>query len=260
MLKGLKAAGADVSQADLLVGTSSGAILAAHLASGETVDGVYDAIIATASAAAAAAAAAPAFDADYVEQIRALVRNAKELTPELRMDVGRRALAATKVLSEDAHIRQIAVQSLGDVRSWPARSLKIAAVDVVDGTVRFFDSTQGVSIERAAAASNAGAGRVAPITIGDRRYIDGYTGGANVEGAAGTRLILVLAPNPHSSLTTEVERVRAKGSKVLDLSPDTDARTAMGTDNADVTKRAPAAQTGLRQAATVAAQVKALWA
>lgn len=195
MLKGLKDAGVDVSPADLLVGTSSGANLATQVCAGKTVDSLYDALVAPAVTAPAPAANVPAFDADYVQQTQALVRNAKELTPALRMQVGQRALAATKVLSEDAQVQQTTTVGLGgDIRSWPTRALKIAAVDVTDGTVRFFDSTQGVPIDRAAAASNAIPGQVAPITIGDHRYMDGASGGANVDGAAGARVILV--PNP----------------------------------------------------------------
>src|SRR2546430_1826785 len=77
---------------------------------------------------------------------------AAALTPELRIEVGRRGLGATKAIGEDAQIKS-ALSNLGDIREWPRAALKIAAGDVTDGTMRFFDSGQGVAIERVIAAA-----------------------------------------------------------------------------------------------------------
>src|SRR5438270_8191029 len=43
MLKGLKDAGIDLTQADLLVGTSSGGVLATQIRAGKALEGLYNA-------------------------------------------------------------------------------------------------------------------------------------------------------------------------------------------------------------------------
>jgi len=96
ILKGLQDAGVDVSQADLLVGTSSGANLATQVCSGKTVASLHDAFVTVVSGPAPSANAAPAFDPQYAQQTTDLISNARELTPALRMQVGQRALLPRK--------------------------------------------------------------------------------------------------------------------------------------------------------------------
>ena len=189
-----------------------------------------------------------------------MIGRATQLTPELRIEVGKRALAATKVFSEDTRVQGFA-RRIGNPREWPSQPLKLAAGDVADGSLRFFDKTQGVAIEQALAASNALPGFSAPITIGERRYMDGFVGGANIDAAAGAGFILVLTPfGPMpAELQREIDLARSKGSQVLNVSPDADSRAAMGQNPLDLSKRAPTVQAAARQAGTVAAQVRAFW-
>lgn len=258
VLKALHDAGVDVTQTYLIVGTSAGANLGTRVRAGRTLDSLYDALFATLSSPAPSAGE-PAFDAAYVQEIGQLFRTATERGPALRMQIGQRALAATKVISEEAQV-QSAVMYLGNINSWPAQPLKITAADVSDGTIRFFDSSQGVPIERAIAATNAIPGMIAPITIGDRRYMDGAVSGANIEGAAGANIILVLTPAGNPARTErEVELARSNGSQVLNVSPDADGRAAMGPNNQDRSKQVPTVQAGIRQGGSVAAQVKSFW-
>ena len=263
MLKALRDAGVDVSQADLVVGTSAGAIVGTQVRSGKTLDSLYNAQVATAANTPPPSASEPAFDATYAQQTQAPIRTATELTPALRMQVGQKALAAPKVISEDEWVKTITTSLGGDIHSWPDKPLKIAAGDVTDGTIRFFDRTQGVPIERAVAASSAPPGVTAPITIGDRRYMDGFVGGGNIDGAAGAGIILILTPtgsgSPGPVLQAQIDRARSQGSQVLNISPDADSRAAMGTNNLDLSKQSPATQAGARQGGTVAHQVKAFW-
>jgi NTE family protein len=268
MLKGLRDAGGDVSQADLVVGTSAGAIVGAQIRSGKALDSMYDALLATASGPAAPSGTDPGFDPAYAAQaqqpIRRALGTAPEVTPTLRIEVGQKALAATKVIPEDGWIRSITMSYLAGIHTWPSQPLKIAAGDVTDGTIRFFDGSQGVSIERAVAASSALPGQRAPVTIGDRRYMDGFVGGDNIDGAAGAAILLILAPGstteaPGVFAKAQIDQARSLGSRVLYIAPDPEARAAMGTNNADLTKRAPAVQAGARQSAKVAADVKTFW-
>lgn len=265
MIKGLKDAGIDPTQADLMVGTSAGSIVTTLIRSGRDIGSLYADQLAPVSAPAPVPAPASATGSgvspDYLAQIHQMEANAPELTPALRIEIGKLALAATKVTSEDARVRQV-VQSLGNPQDWPSQPLRIAAGDVADGTIRFFDKSQGVPIERAVAASSAIPGATAPITVGDRRYMDGSVGGINIDGAAGASIVLVLSPsttvNPEDT-RRQIDRARSQGSQVLNVSPDTDARAAMGPNNFDQTRLAPTAQAAARQAGTIADQVRSFW-
>ncbi len=265
ILKAFQDAGVDVNRADLMVGTSSGANLATQIRSGMNVSSLYDTLMATGnSPPPPPSGAEPGFDPAYAAQTqepaRDALRTAPEVAPEIRKQVGQMALVAPRMVPEEVAIRNN-MAPLGDVRSWPVQPLKIAAGDVTDGTIRFFDRTQDVPIERALAASNALPGQIAPITIGDRRYMDGFVGGANIDAAAGTGILLVLWTGAAESpvFQAEVARARSRGSQVFAIAPDPDGRAAMGPNNQDLTKRAPSVQTGLRQGKTLAAEAKAFW-
>jgi len=263
MLKGFKDAGVDLTLADLLVGTSAGGILGTPILAGQAVDSVYNSYLAPQSSAAPAGP--PPYDPVYAQQAVqpvTSVSSAADLTPALRVEVGRRALAASKVISEDAQLKAAATL-LGDVRNWPSRPLKLAAADISDGTIRFLDQGSGATIEQAVAATSANPvqGKT-PITIGGRRYIDGSVGGTNVDGAAGYGAIVALLPPAllqAQIAKQQVEALRAKGEKIIGLEPDADSLAAMGPDRFDLSRSRSVAEAAVRQAGSVAAEVRDLW-
>jgi len=259
LIKGLKDGGIDVSEPDVVVGTSAGSIAGAMLRSGHDVDRSYQRAITPISSSAAANTFQ--YDPAYAQRIQDLVRTASEMSPAVRAEIGRLAVAAASVTPEDVYVRQMA-RFMGSPEAWPIEPLKISAGDVADGSIRFFDRTQGVPIERAVAASAAVPGEIAPVTVGDRRYMDGYVGGLNIDGAVRAKRILVLAPYGRPEWNQrEVEAARSRGSQVLLITPDADARTLLGPrGTGEFTKRGAIADDAIRQAATVAATVKAFWA
>jgi NTE family protein len=185
MLKGLYDAGIDLRQADLFVGTSAGSALNAQLLQGtKTPDELYDQylVIYGSYANPAALRYPPPLQSQYVLATNRLWQSVP-YTPEIGAQVGQRALNAPNAASEGAHIAGWRAE-LGDV-TWPSRNLKISAVDVSDGSIRLFDSTQGVPILTAVAASTAIPGVFAPITVGDHRYMDGGIAGDHVDAAEG---------------------------------------------------------------------------
>ena len=119
-------------------------------------------------------------------------------TPEVRREIGARALGATRIIPEEAHIRA-ATANIGGLNEWPDQPLALVAVNVEDGTRRVFDRSQGVPIPLAVAASTSLPGRVAPITIDGRRYTDGGVYGTNLDVAAGQGVIVLLAPGTRRS-------------------------------------------------------------
>jgi len=264
LLKGLKDAGIDLTQADMVVGTSIGGILGAQIRAGKALDSLYSASLAPAGSPAPASGPPP-YDPAYAQQAIqpvASLTSAAELSPAVRIEVGKRALAAPRAISEDAQVKATA-SSLGDIHDWPAQLLKLPAVDAADGSIRLFDKTQGVPLEQAVAATTANpASGKTPITIDGRRYMEGTLGGSHVEVAAGYAAIVALTPatllKPEIA-RQQVEAMRSKGEKIVALEPDAESLAAMGPDRFDLSRAKPAAEAGFNQAASLAPQVRSLW-
>jgi NTE family protein len=175
----------------------------------------------------------------------------------VRIELGKRALATPNPMSEEMQVDRMK-RRLG-LDGWPI-GVKAAAVDVRDGTVRFFDRSHGVPIERAVAASCAQPGLQAPVSVDDRRYMDGGIAGTNIDGAAGSRIVLAITAFPARSKTSrEIDVVRASGGQVVDVVPDAEARKAMGPDLSDVSRVPDAAGAGARQASEIAPAVRRPW-
>ena len=110
---------------------------------------------------------------------------------------------------------------------------------------------------------------VPPYNIGDKRYIDGgYPSAENADLAAGYERILVLSPFGGRSraplhwgvhLAAHVDELRARGSKVETIFPDSNSRDAFGVSMMDVSARSPSAQAGYNQGKNVADQLSEFW-
>jgi NTE family protein len=253
LLKGLRDLGVDLTEADLIIGTSAGSVLGTRLRAGQSLDTLYQAMLAPPSAPAVAPA--HAVDAAYFQETMSLWAG-RDTSPALRIEVGRRALAAPHVLSEEAAVQQRAA-TLGT--EWPSRPLQITAVDVEDGTTRLIDRSQGVPLARAVAASTALPGLMAPVSIGDRRYMDGGVGGTHLDAAIGYGLVVGVTPSAGPTTAREIEQTRAAGSRVLNFAPDEAAREAPGADSRDPSRLAATAEAGLRQARAVSAELGPVW-
>ncbi len=83
---------------------------------------------------------------------------------------------------------------------WPDRVLRITAIDTATGELLVFDRGSGVDLVDAVAASCAVPGAWPPVTIGDRRYMDGGVGSAiNLPLAADCDVAVVLVPQGENS-------------------------------------------------------------
>ena len=144
----------------------------------------------------------------------------------------------------------------------------ITAVDARTGEPVVFDRYSGVDLVDAVAASCAGPGSPA-YEIGDNRYIDGgYRRNENADLAAGYRRVLVVSPfggrtrHPLDwgmQLETQVDELRASGSRVETIFPDSNSRDAFGENMMDLSARPPAARAGYDQGRTVAEQLIEFW-
>ena len=149
----------------------------------------------------------------------------------------------------------------------------ITAVDAHTGEPVVFDRHSGVELVDAVAASCASG---FAYSIGDSRYIDGgYRYNAeNADLAAGYARVLVLSPFGGRSrhpvewgmhLATQLDELRAGGSRVETIFPDNDSERMFGDNVMDPSLRPPAARAGYNQGRAVAEQladtvaVTALW-
>jgi NTE family protein len=101
-----------------------------------------------------------------------------------------------------------------------------------------------------------------PVTIGERRYVDGgIRSAANADLATGYDRVVVLAPIPRGigPLTSVDAQVSGLVARVAVVSPDEDSRTAIGRNVLDPAARAPAARAGRAQAKDLVDQVAEVW-
>ena len=142
----------------------------------------------------------------------------------------------------------------------------ITAVDAHTGEPVVFDRHSGVDLVDAVAASTAGG---PPYRIGDHRYIDGgYRSVENADLAAGYGRVLVLSPfggrsrHPRewgTHLAAQVDELRAGGSRVETIFPDSSSEHMFGANAMDLSLRPPAARAGHDQGRALAEQLTEFW-
>ncbi|HEU5159557.1 MAG TPA: patatin-like phospholipase family protein [Streptosporangiaceae bacterium] len=255
MLAGLAEAGIDLSTADLVIGTSAGSVVGAQVAAGLAAKDRYAAQL----TAAGGELTARLTGLVWAQIAWAVLRS--RIPQRARARIGRMALAAKTVPEAE---RRAVIEARLPVRTWPDRKLLITAVDALSGEFVTFDKDSGVSLVDAVAASCAVPGVWPPVTINDRRYIDGgVRSAANADLATGYARVVVLAPitsgfGPLPSVARQVSQL-PEGARVIVLSPDKAARKAIGRNMLDPARRAAAAKAGHAQAATVTESVAAVW-
>ncbi|GAA3249621.1 patatin-like phospholipase family protein [Streptomyces labedae] len=150
---------------------------------------------------------------------------------------------------------------LGEARDWPERELRVTAVEARAGEVEAFDARSGVKLLEAVAASCAVPVVWPPVTVAGRRWMDGGSRStANLQLAHGSRRVLAIVPiplavGPHPSAADQAARLTEDGARVTLLSPDEDARRAMGRTMADTARGPAAARAGYEQALRVVTEV-----
>ncbi len=151
--------------------------------------------------------------------------------------------------------------------AWPAQPLLITAVDATTGEPVQFTRDSGVSLLDAVAASCAVPGVWPPVTIGDRRYMDGGVRSlTNADLATGYARVLILLPSAplpptpfFGSPAREQALLEAQGSAVLLVHADAAALAAIGPNALDPARRSASARAGQAQGRAVAGQVRAFW-
>jgi NTE family protein len=257
VLAGLADAGIDLLSADVVIGTSAGAIFGARLACGESARELYERQLARADRIDLSVTAA--------QTLRFLW--AALGSPDSQRSVqrlGRAALAARTAAESD--VRRTIATLLREATTWPTDTdLRITAIDAHTGSLEAFDAAGQVTLVEAVAASCAVPIVWPPASAAGRRWIDGGSRAtANIHLARGFRRVLAIAPlnsapGPHPTAQQQAAELEAAGADILLVSPDRAALRAMGRNMAADTPRPGAARAGHAQATTLADAVSRLW-
>jgi NTE family protein len=269
VVAGLFDAGLDVTAADLLVGTSSGSTAAAQIAGAnptELLAAILSAAPAPPTGPVDAGRAAVRPSVDHFERTGRII-NAADDPGDMRRKLGASALEIDAACDGSASTRWRAIAaSRLPSQHWPERTVLITAVDARTGEPVVFDRDSGVDLADAVAASTSSG---APHRIGDSRFIDGgYRRNENADLAAGCRRVLVLSPlggrtrmplRWNMQLAAQVDELRAAGSSVETILPDSRSLAAFGSNLMDLSARAPAARAGYDQGRAAAERLTEFW-
>ncbi|MFI2564126.1 patatin-like phospholipase family protein [Paenarthrobacter sp. NPDC018779] len=258
VVAGLAEAGLDVTKADLVIGTSAGSTAAAQITGGNPAE-LFAAVV----------------NADYrphtnhTDPNKGRVRSASnhmertarimaesEDMADMRRRLGASALELQAALDASTQDRwRSTVASRLPSPEWPDTPILITAVDARTGEPVAFHRDSGVELVDAVAASCASG---FAYSIGSGDYIDGgYRANAeNADLASGYGAVLVLSPfggrtrTPAEwgmDLATQVDVLRAAGSKVETVFPAPDAEHMFGANAMDLSLRPAAARAGYEQ-------------
>lgn len=267
LISGLSDSGVDITAVDLIIGTSAGSTVAAQITSGIHPSDLYAAIVAETPPPAARSTGrgqqgAPHISGPaYMEWSDGIIAASADAS-----DMRQRFSAAALDLdasdgADGARWRSVVAARLPNHR-WPQQRVFITAMDARTGEPVVFDRDSGVELVDAVAASTS---PMTPYPIGENRYLNGaYRRGSNADLAAGYARVLVLDPFSGRSrhplkwgmdLVTQVDELRAGGSTVETVFPDTGAGDVFNANALDPSTRRPAALGGYEQGQALAQQL-----
>jgi NTE family protein len=261
-----------VTTADLTIGTSAGSTAAAQIAGATPTE-----LLAAVLAAVPQQRTGPVGSdrgrvpirpvADHMEKISKIIASAEDAA-DMRRRMGAAALDLDAASDGSVQERwRATVAARLPSQHWPERTVLITAVDAHTGEPVVFDRHSGVDLADAVAASCASG---LPYRIGGSHYIDGgYRSNAeNADLAAGYGRVLVLSPFGGRTrtplewgmqLAAQVDELRARGSRVETIFPDSNSEHMFGANAMDLSLRPPAARAGYNRGRALAEQLTEFW-
>jgi NTE family protein len=264
LVDGFASEGINLGTADLIIGTSAGAVVGAQLALKQGL-----------GAPPRIDAAPPVFSGSMVDLATAMARAAQSREPEpIRAEIGRMALNAQTISEEASVSRSIFARFIG--QAWPSH-LQITSVNARTGQLRIWDASSGAPLERAIAASTATPCIWPAITIDGEKYIDGGVRSTlNADLAIGCHIVIAVScfsltghgkagPALFTAMNAaplgELDAVRGSGATVALIEPCSDfvALTKHGTAMMDSSLVPEAYRLGQITAVGEAVSVRRLW-
>lgn len=251
VLAGMADEGRDARGADVIVGTSAGAIVGVQVTSGLTLEELYQR---QEDPRLQAQESAPSVNFTIW---RAEFMRAKEGPGDAIATLKRFGELALRTPTDAAKARREMMAARLPVHTWPDRRLLIVAVDAESGERRAFDRASGADPLDAVLASSAVPGIWPAVAIGGRRYMDGGVYSIdNADLAAGCDDVLIVTlparvpPLCVSSLDSAVAALKHAGAHVEVIHPDEAAQAAfasVGGNLLDPAVRGPAVRAGREQ-------------
>lgn len=256
ILRGIADEAPDTARAllssDVLVGTSAGSTVAAQISSPMSLEELFERQIGDVSSEIDSGAD---FDA-----ITALFMSAVEQPGEVTEKLQRIGAVALDAPTVPESVRRKVIEGRLPSHDWPAQDLRITAIDTATGELAVFTASSGVPLVDAVAASCAVPGTWPPVTIGDKRYMDGGVSSSvhtAVADDCATAVVLVpasaTAPSPFSSGTAA--EIEAFGARTFAVFADDASLAAFGPNLLDPRCRRPSTLAGREQGRRVAAAV-----
>lgn len=254
LLYGLEQAGIRLlADADIVVGTSAGSVVAAHV---------------TASSTPLAERYQRQIEIPETDEVPGATRPPAGLSPiNDILESGTSVEDGLRKLGAFAVERGVLPEQAGGEggpkqRAWPtATDLRITTVDCDSGERVVFTRESGAPLAAAVQASSTIPGVWPVVTINGRRYMDGgFWSGSNVDVAADAARLIVISPfaqgrRPGTSPREQLEAL--PGTGIL-ITPDDAARAAFGQDSMSLAVRQAAAKAGLAQAPSEVERIRAL--
>jgi NTE family protein len=240
---------------DVLVGTSAGSAVVAQVGSGLSLEDLF-----ARQVRGTPAEIDPGVGVDAVTELFLAALSQPDATAvQKRQRIAAVALA-TETVAESVR-RSVIAQRL-PTHAWPDRVLRVTAIDTATGELVVFERDSGVDLVDAVAASCAVPGVWPPVTIGDRRFMDGGIGSTiNLDVADDCDVAVVLVPAGVSAPSPfgagPAAKIAAFGGPVLGVFADDESLAAFGPNALDPRCRIGSAEAGRAQGRREAAGVAA---
>ncbi|GFZ30852.1 patatin [Clostridium zeae] len=248
--------GIDLSEADVIIGTSAGSFVGTALASGYDMRKLYDSQfipnksevnVSVGSEIMKLWTAAFIYGKDDKKKIGKLFGDIAKKYP-------------SKISKEE---RQAVVESRLTTTIWPSK-LKVTAVDAETGDLHVFDKDSDTSLIDAVNASGAVPGLWPFVAFNDRDWIDGgMVSSTNAFLSGSYDKVVILSPMPQKyglvpSVKEDVEEMRKRAAVSL-IIPDNDSILAIGKNPYAPTHAASSAKAGFEQGIREVAGVYKTW-
>jgi NTE family protein len=269
VIAGLAERGIDLSSADLIVGTSAGAIVGARLALKMPASDFINAALIRPDAPPGLAPDQSPPDPPDLSFLVGKFRETgagEQLREPIRAEIGKWAQKARPVVSESQFVASF--KRRFPEKGWPDRDYVCTAIETSDGSLRVWNRSSGVPLALAVASSCAFPGLFAPVAINAHEYMDGgIRSPTNADLAVGCKTALVLAPTigqtdpigRYNLLDRELKTLRNSGCKIALIIPDAASLKAFGPTLGDEGRRAPAANAGLIEGRAKAGEIATAW-
>jgi len=249
------AAATALLNSDVLLGTSAGSAVVAQISSGLDLVELFARQVSETSAELD-----PGVGIDGITELfLAAMADPDATVAQKRQRIGAVALASDTVA--EPLRRNVIAQRLPS-HVWPDRVLRLTAIDAATGELVVLDRESGVDLVEAVAASCAVPGAWPPVTIGDRRYMDGGIGSTiNLDVADDCAVAVVLVPAGESAPSAfgggSALEINGFGGAALGVFADDESLAAFGPNPLDPNCRPACARAGRAQGRREAVAVAA---